>query len=54
MIKTYVWYPYNSANAPSTVDGADQTGQSIDITATNGTLLLVILLRLKVSMKLTA
>src|SRR5690606_32511662 len=29
---------YDSANAPSTVEGADQTGQSIDITATNGTL----------------
>lgn len=29
---------YDSANAPSTVDGADQTGQTIDISATNGTL----------------
>lgn len=29
---------YDSANAPSTVNGADQTGQEIVISATNGTL----------------
>ena len=29
---------YDSSNAPSTVDGADQTGTEIDITALNGTL----------------
>jgi hypothetical protein len=29
---------YDSDNAPSTVDGADQTGTTIDVTALNGTL----------------